>query len=128
MNGIEDLPGGAELCSWYGGVPSFHDAEIIDLQLHRSGASRFRVHAWKLTDKVNEEGYYVLEKHFVATFVLERVIGLELSGFNHQNVIAGLSISRSPDAYELVLKDSWRLSGSVHARPISIEFEAGKPK
>jgi hypothetical protein len=128
MDEFEHLPGGAELCKWYGGVPSFHDAEIIDFHLHRSAPGRFRVHAWQMTDRVDEAGCYVLEKHLVVTFVLEEVIGLELAGFNHQNVIDGVSIKRNSDFYELVFEHCWGLSGSVHARRISIEFEVGKPK
>jgi hypothetical protein len=95
---------------------------------HRAAPSRFRIHAWKLTDRVGEDGYYVQENHFVATLILEEVTGLELSEFNHQNVIYGLTIKRHPDFYELIFEHSWGLSGSVHARRVRIEFEVGKPK
>lgn len=51
---FKSIPGGAELLAWFGYVPSFHDAEIIDLHLNRHGPSTLRIHVWEMTGKVDE--------------------------------------------------------------------------
>lgn len=52
------ISGGTELLDWFGRVPSFHDAEIIDLHLKRGDSSKLRIHAWNMTTKI-ENGYFV---------------------------------------------------------------------
>lgn len=123
MNVFDQLPGGAELCNWYGGVPSFHDAEIIELRLHRTEPSSLRIRTWKMTGNVDDEGMFVIEKRMVVAFILEEITDLELSGFNQQNVIDGLFVSQNSAGFQLVLEHIWGLSGSITAQRIKIEFE-----
>jgi hypothetical protein len=127
-NCFEQVPGGPELRKWFGGIPSFHDAEILSLYLDRAGSSRIRIHTWRMTDAVDENGFYVLENHAVVTFILDEVIDLELSEFNPQNVIYGLTLRQTPDGLELALEHCWGLSGRLVARQIRVEFQPGKPE
>ena len=41
---IREIHGAAELHDWFGYWPNFHDAEIINLHLNRTGSSSLRVH------------------------------------------------------------------------------------
>jgi hypothetical protein len=130
-----DLPGGREFADWFGRVPSFHDAEIVDLHLRRSAPSIIRIHTWHVTPS------FETDKHAVVTFAFDEVVDIELEGFNRQNVISGLVlrrgtrrperkqhyVSRSND-YELELEPSYDLCGFIRARHISIGFSSGKPK
>jgi len=59
------VAGGADLVSWFGQVPSFHDAEILSLSLHRRGDSFLRLHGWIMTGAIGQDGYYVLNKHAI---------------------------------------------------------------
>jgi hypothetical protein len=79
---LKDVPGGQGLLDWFGGPPEFGDAEITGLQLS-SGADSALV----LT---------VVRGHRTArvTFVLQPWIDVSLRGFNEQNVIGGLTLSR----------------------------------
>ena len=125
------IPGGEELLGWFGKVPSFHDAEVLDLHLKRKGRSTLRLHAWNMTSKVRN-GYFVLEKHAVVEFLIDRIITLELDQFNHQNVIDGLSLSRvevdeNRQAFELLLEPSFGLSGTIRAEGLSVTCSPGKP-
>jgi Immunity protein 50 len=91
---IEEIPGAVELHDWFGYWPSFHDAEIISLQLNRKRSSSMLVHTWEMTKEVDERGHYVLAKHIVVEFIFETISGLSLNGFNQQNVIFGLGIEK----------------------------------
>jgi hypothetical protein len=138
----QSIPGGPELLAWFGGVPTFHDAEILCLKLDRSGPSTLVIHGWVMTDKVDAEGYFVLDRHVVVTFLLEEIADLRLEGFTAQNVIHGLrlrrlplptstrdlaSIHRAGEVIELALDDCYGLSGVIWARSASVRFEPGTP-
>jgi hypothetical protein len=136
-----EVRGGPELLHWFGRVPSFHDAEILDLRLRRHEPSILRLHGWNMTNRVDDAGYIVLEKHAVVTFALEGVMDLQLEGFSRQNVIDGLTLRRaperperrnqltlapSPDDIEIELDPCYGLSGLIRARSVEITFAPGR--
>jgi len=124
---IGEIPGAAELREWFGYWPSFHDAEIVGLNLNRKGSSSLRVHTWEMTKEIDEKGYYVLAKHIVVEFLFEAVSGLSLNGFNQQNVIFGLSIEKTDSGFRVTLDDCYGLAGSIEAESISLRLTPGKP-
>ncbi len=136
------VSGGPDLVSWFGRVPSFHDAEILSLNLRRKGESALCVHGWIMTGEVGQDGYIVLDKHAVVTFTLEGILDLQLEGFSVQNVIYGLVLRRAvdrpdrrgylsgnplPDDIEIELEHCYGLSGLIRARSVAITFEPGRP-
>ena len=136
-----EVPGGPELLRWFGEVPIFHDAEILSLNLRRKGQSTLCVHGWLMTDKVDENGFGVLEKDAIVTFRLEDIMDLQLDGFSHQNVIGSLQLQRatdrgranyyshsqSPDDIEIELEPCYGLDGVIRAKKVSISFCPGLP-
>ena len=136
------VSGGADLVRWFGQVPSFHDAEILSLDLRRKGQSVLRLHGWINTGKVGQDGYFVLERHAIVTFTISGIMDLQLDGFSIQNVIGGLVLRRAPDRperrgylaldplpqdVEIELEPCYGLDGLIRARAVSITFESGKP-
>lgn len=80
-----ELEGAASLIRLYEGVPSFHDAEITDLNLRQAGGSSIRL--CNLYPTVVDEG-----RVFV-TIEIAHLIDVELDGYNHgQNVIGALHV------------------------------------
>ena len=139
-----EVPGGVDLLRWFGRVPSFHDAEILDLNLRRRGKSTLRLHGWIMTDKIGEDGFIVLDRHAIVTFALDGVMDLRVEGFSAQNVIGGLILRRAPDRperrnyltldpspqdieIELELEPCYGLDGLIRARSVAIMFQPGKP-
>lgn len=135
------VQGGSDLLTWFGQVPSFHDAEILSLHLCRKGQSILRLHGW-IMGKVGDDGYLVLDRHAVVTFMLEGVMDLQLDGFSHQNVIGGLTLRRAPDRVdrrpyltlpplpediEIQIEPCFGMDGLIRARSVAITFEPGKP-
>lgn len=133
--------GGAELLRWFGQTPSFHDAEILSLCLHRKSESFLRLHAWINTGVVGQDGYYVSDKHAVVTFTLSGIVDLQLDGFSRQNVIGGLVLRRAPyrpdrtgcladplpEDIEIELEPCYGLDGLIRARSVAIAFQPGTP-
>ena len=126
---LGEVQGGSDLLAWFGGhVPSFHDAEVISLELDRAGATcRIRVHAFESTGDIDQAGYYVLARHAVVTFELGGVTELELADFNHQNVLYGLRIDREANGYHVELEPCWGLSGFLKAQTVQIAVSPGAP-
>jgi hypothetical protein len=126
---LSEIPGGADLLAWFGGyLPSFHDAEILGLELDRAGPTcRIRAHTWEISDEVDKTGHFVLSRHVVASFELGGVTELSLEGFNHQNVIFGLFIERSDNGYRIELEPCYGLSGAITAKTVRVALEPGTP-
>ena len=122
MDDAPSITGADALVAWFGSWPSFHDAEIHELHLDRQGMSWLKVHTWRMTDRVNDKGYYVLEKHVIVTFSLKQVAALVLDGFSHQNVISELVIEQVPNGMVMTLEPCYGLSGMIEAKEISVEF------
>jgi hypothetical protein len=139
----EGIPGGAEMLAWLGRVPSFHDAEIVNLNLFWRAPSTLSLHTWNMTPSVDERDYFVLEKHTVVTFTIEDIIDPQLDGFSHQNVIGGLNLRRAPldpkrrrlvhggasssEDWEIELEPCFGLNGRIRCRKISVSYLTGKP-
>jgi hypothetical protein len=71
---------------------------------------------------------FVPDKHVVVIFTLQKIQELELNGFNHQNVIFGLSISPIESGIDLVLDDCFGLSGRLAASLVSLTITPGEPE
>jgi hypothetical protein len=86
----------------FGRWPTFHDAEILRIHLDRSrpdGPSMMvDIHAFEMTPEVDVRGFYVLRNHCVVSLRFLRISMLELSDFNHQNVLSGLEIGDADPA------------------------------
>jgi hypothetical protein len=129
IEALSEIPGGSDLLTWFDGrLPSFHDAEILGLELDREGAScRMRIHTWEITRDLDEAGYYRLIKDVVVSFELAGVTQLHLEGFNHQNVVFGLYVERSDDGFQIELEPCFGLSGTITAQTVRIALEPGVP-
>jgi hypothetical protein len=127
---LGEIRGGQQLLEWFGHVPSFHDAEVLELTLDRKKAQcRIKIHAFQMTPEIDAKGLYVLKKHILVSFRMEGVMNLELTDFNHQNVINGLALSRTADQdFRLDLDPCYGLFGFIEARALAIDLEPGKPR
>jgi hypothetical protein len=135
------ISGGPELLDYFSSVPSFHDAEIIGLELNRTSASYLKIHGWVL-DRKNDLQNKTL-KHATVTFILGGITDLQLDGFSKQNVIGSLTIARTesdPDRkayysieafhendFELTLEPCYGLDGRIRCKKIAIMFTPDIP-
>jgi len=90
----------------FGEWPSFHDAEVIELHLWRGDVDPDRerwifpvltvkLHVHELTDQTDANGYLITLHHTLVTLRFHDVEeNVEIGGFNHQNAIYELIITR----------------------------------
>jgi hypothetical protein len=126
---IEEVPGAAELSNWFGGFPSFHDAYMA-LQINQDGTGRLRAYAWRMTSKIDAEGYVVSDKHFACTFEFEDMRRVSMAEFMPGLAILGqLDINKTDDGFEVDFTDTaYGLSGSLVCKKMKLTFEPGVRK
>ena len=132
---VEALIKGSErLTSVFGYWPSFHDAEIIWLRLHRAHTDagvtapslEMEIHAFEMTNEVAPTGQYVLKNHVVVHFRFTGIGFVKLEDFNCQNVLFELIISDIRQLqvqnmnFEVLLGSSYGLCGGFRCMAVEI--------
>jgi hypothetical protein len=88
---LRTLPGGTEVVDWFGFAPSFHDATLERLVLANNSATLVLA-AFRMTDKVDDRGFVVLDKHALITIALRQVSGVSLTG-DAGSIVSSLTIA-----------------------------------
>jgi Immunity protein 50 len=124
---LQDIPGGKALLDWFGRVPRFHDANLLEIALNSKGLSVMRVHTWRMTNKVDAHGYIELDKHVVVTIILEEVTDVTLTEFNLPGIIFDLEVTKADEGIQLSWGGSYGVSGTLRAKKIRFDLQPGKP-
>lgn len=133
---LRAIPAGNAFLDWFADFPTFHDAEIVGVDLSRDRPGKLVLHTWKIGE-LRADGYFAREKRCAVTFVLTDVFDLDLRGFGSQNVIGSMSIvpREFSDAeictlplraggrgYELNIEPCFGLSGTIRCIDLSLDF------
>jgi hypothetical protein len=122
---LYEIPGGRSLIDWFGRVPNFHDADLIAINLVSNGASALSLWTWRMTDKVDDQGHFVLEKHIFVDIILREVTYVSLNQFDLPGIVFQLQIVKSGDEFDVSWDGSYGVSGTLHAKQVSIESRPG---
>jgi hypothetical protein len=114
-----DIPGANAVVAHFGYWPTFHDAEVESIFLHRSETSRIVLKAFHLT------AGFEITKPATVTFLLEGIVdGTTLiEGFNHQNVVTGLFVNGLPEGFELALEWCFGVGGKIVCTRLRLEIQ-----
>lgn len=88
----------------FGKFPSFHDAEVHQINLTRGETRSFNpmltavINVFEMTSQIDEKNHCVLKNNVLVEFHFSRVRNLELVNFNNQNVLQYLQIKQVSDA------------------------------
>ena len=121
----DDVPGYKQLAEFWGtGFPSFHDSEIITLQLNRTGVSHISIRLVGRRREQKEDGVerWVPLENTLVTFFLEGIDDLELFQFSPQNVISALTFEESETGFHLKIWPCYGLAGWLKVERVRIEF------
>jgi hypothetical protein len=114
-----DIPGADAVVAHFGYWPTFHDAEVESIFLHRSETSRIVVKAFHMTPDLE------IIKPATVTFLLDGIVDgtTQIEGFNHQNVVAGLFVNSAAEGFELVLDWCYGACGKFAATRLRVEIQ-----
>ena len=125
---IGDLEGGAALCAWFEGIPSFHDATLRELELRQGAPGRLVAHTFRMESEVDAQGYFLLTKHVDVTLTIFELIEVELSEIKEAGIMDGLDVEVDHDGITLSFDSSYGVHGRIKAKRVVVSFEPGKPK
>lgn len=101
--------------------PSFHDAEIVKLELRRETLEMdLHVYVFKVMERLDAQGCYKRGKQCLIIFRLTGIKELNLHGFNRQNVVAGIHFTGDKDEVEIILEPNYGLSGTITCAGVEI--------
>ncbi len=122
---IAELEGGAALCAWFEGIPSFHDAKLRELELRQGAPGRLVAETFLATSDIDAQGYFVLTKHVVVTFTILDLIDVELFDLKEAGIIFELEIDVEDDRTILSFDSSYGVHGRITAKRVVVSFSAG---
>jgi len=133
VNESEVVDGAEKLIRVFGYWPSFHDAEVVRMTLDRG---RWRdgvaptvdaiIHTWESTPEIDATSHYVLRHHVIVHLRFREIDGLDLRGFNHQNVLSSLQFvdlrKQGPARFqfEIQFHDNFGVHGVFRCRNIEL--------
>lgn len=120
---IDQFEGGAALCEWYGGTPSFHDATLSVLELRQGASSRMVLQAFRTTSQTDAAGYFIQEKHVTVTLTLSGLQAVRLVEIMEAGIVFSLDFERDDDGITLLLDASYGAHGSITVQNVSVAFE-----
>jgi hypothetical protein len=120
---IDQLEGGAELCAWFEGSPSFHDATLTELELRQGAPSRLVAHTFKMTSEIDANNFFVLTKHVVVTITIFELLSVELFEFMEAGIIGDLQFQKDDEGITIIFDASYGVHGRIKARRMLVSFE-----
>lgn len=109
------------LTSVFGHWPTFHDAEILSIELDRSKPSiEIEIYVWRMSKDTDEAGYFKKENEAVVRLRCARINDLTLTDFNHQNVLGELTFEATPDGVRVTLWSLYGVGGSFSCESAAV--------
>jgi len=125
---IDQLEGGAALCAWFEGIPSFHDATLRELELRQGAPGRLIAQTFRVEPEIDAQGYFLHTKHVAVTLTIFELIAVELFEFMEAGIMFGLDIETDNDGITLSFESSYGVYGRIKAKRIVVSFEPRKPE
>ena len=136
MEAYEFIAEHEKLIAHFGLWPSFHDAEVHSLNLHRPAQTatgrniptlELQLRGWVLKQEISDAGFYKLHGDAIVHFQFEGVFDLQIEGFNNQNVLSSMNLELVDDpgiagnsALKVELEHCYEFEASFKARAARI--------
>lgn len=116
------ISGHEKVTGHYGWWPTFHDAEILEIQLTRDGpACRIKLFVYDMYRAPNTREWVETEKYANILFQFNDVVDIDLKGFNEQNVLSRIDFNKvANDIIEIRLPSIYGLNGSIRCKKVEV--------
>ena len=122
-----NIPGAESVANWFGGWPSFHDAEIMTLHIDRERRLSFmRIRAFSTGDRTNSSGQFIRERDALVVFEFTGIRSVRIEGEDAdvQNVISSLLVEQVSDGYRLLLGPCYGIAGEFVVKELKVRLES----
>jgi hypothetical protein len=115
------VEGGEVLAAAFGGWPSFHDAEVLQVELDRRGPDMLLgLYTFRAGPGVDERGAYAKSNELRVDFRFRSISELHIEEFNEQNVLAYIHFERDESLIRVELQGLYGLSGRLLCEGIQV--------
>ncbi len=105
--------------------PSFHDAEVVTLELTRAlriPSVRLTVYVFNVLGSIDDKGHYVRSEEQLLVLTFRDVADVSFEEFNQQNVMSDLHMELGPDGRIMVEVNSlFGLYGGFTCASVAVE-------
>ena len=124
---LNEVPGGRALIEWFGFVPNFHDATLESVTITSNGPCTLRIRAFRMTDQVDDRGYFVLDKRVVVTMTLTAVSHVSLTRFDFAGGVDDFQVTATEGGYELAWMGACDDEGLLRAKQVQVDLQPEPP-
>jgi hypothetical protein len=115
------IPGSEAVVQWFGGWPTFHDAQIVELRLDAEPVLRLR--AFESTDRVDAAGHYELQKECVVSFWFSEGVEFALtSDSGATGIVFDLKFREAAGGLKMEIWSSCGVNGWISAKTWRVEL------
>ena len=124
MEAWEEIEGAKEFAKWFGGWPSFHDAELQHIHFNSDGPTSLLVYAFAMLNETDEKGYYKCTKHVMVEFSLFGIDKVEIEGQDCYagNILMSLGCTKNAESLQLEWSATLGLGALLTAKSIALKF------
>jgi len=120
-NNLHLIEGYKRLETHFGYMPTFHDFEVVSITCDRAGPRvELIINGFRTTNEV-EGREYVQRNHCQITLSVSGLRDLQLSDFNHQNVLQDLSVEHATNGVRVSLRSSFGLQGHITGDRVQVQ-------
>ena len=118
------IPGASSLIAWFGHFPSFHDGTVLEFALDLSRGGRIVIEAHRMSREVDDNGFFVLDKHCVVTFLLKDVRRAEIE-FDDAgiDIVFRFKIAEQGEGFGIDLESVNGCNARLVLNTLSLSFE-----
>lgn len=110
-----------KVINFLGSWPSFHDAEVLNVELDaKMPAIIMRIYVFETDKTLDEKGYYKRIKNCIITLKFSSIQDLELYDFNYQNILFNLEFRDIKEKIKVLITSSYGLNGKFVCEKIEI--------
>lgn len=120
--GAELIIGVDKLTRKFGRVPSFHDAEVLRVELIRDPIVLLRVeiYTFSVRSDLDSAGNYAVEDECIVTLSFSDPTDLILTDFNQQNVLSSLSWTETDGRVKVDMRGIYGMSASFDCTALEV--------
>ena len=118
---IGKIRGASELAAWYGRFPDFREAIVTEFQISGDGQGHLLAEVFRMTDEVDEKGFFINDRHGFVTLRFSEILTVELRDFlPGQAILSGLEFSIEGETFVASWSSSYGLDGVIKSKRLSI--------
>ncbi|MBN7808745.1 hypothetical protein JZX86_25790 [Agrobacterium rosae] len=115
----DDLGGGKEMLDWFGGKHRFHDALLKEVVLAANGNGSLGISTFITTDKTDEKGFLISEKHAEVILTLR---GIKTVNITDLDMMPGIILSLDISLYKIDWWASYGVNGTILAAHLEFKL------